>query len=36
MMGLCFLVIVGYAVTAVLQGRKAVGGKWGGCGYPIK
>lgn len=34
--GSSLLVIVGYAVTAVLQGTKAVGGKWGGCGHPIK
>lgn len=34
--GSLLLVIVGYTVTAVLQGTKAVGGKWGGCGHPIK
>lgn len=34
--GSLLLVIVGYTVTAVLQGTKAVGGKWGVCGHPIK
>lgn len=34
--GSLLLVIVGYTATAVLQGTKAVGGKWGGCGHPIK
>jgi len=34
--GSLLLVIVGYAVTVVLQGTKAVGGNWGGCGHPIK
>lgn len=34
--GSVLLVIVVYPVTVVLQGMKAVGGKWGGCGHPIK